>query len=145
MGYQAKQVKYSLLRNLFWLASLLFLYPIPLVGESPSLFFTEKEIHLIKQKFLFQNEVEKIDKKLENIYLSAIIYVDESHWTLWANQQAVHALNPHPIDGYNIEKVTPHAAVFSYIPSNSTASKKFTLPLHHMFLSAENKIIKINE
>ena len=134
---------YHSLKNIFFL--LLFLYPFPLLAEFPSLFFTETEINLIKNKFLFQNKLEKIEITPENLYSSAILYVDNTHWTLWLNHQMVHASDPHPISGYHIEKVTPLAAVFSYLPSQPSPPKKFTLPVHHIFLGTENKIIKINE
>src|SRR5438445_4337130 len=132
------------MQKIFWFTNLLFISPLAVLGEPPSLFFTDKEINLIKQIFIFQQKLEKNPIKPENLYLSAILYVDETHWTLWANQKVVHASDLHFIDGYSIEKVTPLSAVFSYKPPSSLP-KKFTLRVHHMFLSAEIKIIKINE
>lgn len=137
--------RYHLIKNLVWPASILVFFTLPLVGKPPSLFFTETETNFIKNKFLFQKKLEKAEIiKPENLYLSAILYVDEAHWTLWVNHQVVHASDTHPIPGYRIEKVTPLSVVFSHT-SPPSRPKLFTLRAHDMYLSTENKIIKINK
>jgi hypothetical protein len=110
-----------------------------------SLFFTEKEVQHIHQNFLLKN---KRVQNRENLYLSAIVYVDEDHWTLWVNQQPIHASDPQQLHGFHIEKVTPLTATFSWHPPQESVPLRFTLRSQDIFLGNEKKVIKflkINE
>jgi hypothetical protein len=122
---------------------ILFFLLIPAFSAHSSLFFTKKEIQIIKKNILSQHKLNKMDKNLEYLYLSSIIYVDEAHWTLWLNHQIIHSCDPQHIHGFQIEKVTPLMAEFSWIPPQSADPVKFTLHSHQMFLGKENRTIQI--
>ncbi|MBA3813087.1 MAG: hypothetical protein H0X26_01125 [Alphaproteobacteria bacterium] len=122
---------------------LLFSLSIPPLWAHPSLFFTEKDVSLINQSFFLKRQVIKTDKEKENLYLSALVYVNETHWTLWLNNRMIHSTDPHTIQGFHIEKVTPLEAVFSWHSPQSKAPLRFALRSHEMFLGNEKKVIQI--
>jgi len=113
----------------------------PALQAYPSLFFTEKEIHLMGQALSSQHNVTKKTEGSATLSLSAIIYVDEHHWTLWANNQIIHAKDGRSFDGFHIKRVRPLKVEFSWIPPNATHPIVFTLRPQQMFLGTENRII----
>ena len=121
---------------LYIMLPIIFFLTIPPLWGYPSLFFTKQEVHLMNQKFLSQN------KNTEWLYLSALIYVDADHWTLWLNHQVIHASDPQMFHGFHIEKVTPFAAEFSWLPPQSILPIRFSLRSHQIFLGKERKIIQ---
>lgn len=67
-----------------------------------SLFFTSDEMNAINKK-------ENKDKGLtQSLSLSSILYLDESHWTVWINGKRLHPENPYVLKTIRIEKVTEH-------------------------------------
>ena len=110
-----------------------------------SLFFTEREVHLIHQNISPQNELKKDISNSGDLYLSAIVYVDESHWSLCLNNRIIRSDGLHQIDGFHIEEVAPLKVKFSWLPPHSALPLSFTLHPNQMFLPNENRIIpKIN-
>ncbi len=87
----------------------------------PSLFFTDEEIKCIHE--------EGKDKKAHNLklHLSALIYRDENHWSLWVNHKIMCSEMHGGIDGFHLERVKPHEVTFSWIPSDSLIPKTFKL------------------
>lgn len=103
----------------------------PSLWAFPSLFFTKDEI----------NVIHSIDKKTEEssdmLHLSAIIYVNKDHWSLWLNHKLIQSNHPCFIDGLHIEHITPHTVTFSWNPPNASKPSKFTLRPNQRFLLKE--------
>jgi hypothetical protein len=116
---------------------LLFLFAPTLLAQ-PSLFFTENEIKLIHQNMAFTH---KLDKSYD-LYLSSIVYVDEAHWTLWLNNQIIHATDPQQLEHFQIKRVTAFQVEFSWLPSHSTIPLRFTLRPHQIYRGRENRVIR---
>jgi hypothetical protein len=74
----------------------------------PSLFFTQEEIDSLSTQ---DNEPEKLN-------LSAIVYLDKDHWSLWINDKVIRPENRDELPGFTIEEVTPFEVRLSS-PSSS--------------------------
>jgi hypothetical protein len=57
----------------------------------PSLFFTEEELNSVFQK---------------SLHLTGILFMDDSHWTLWMNGKPITPKNIKFVDPFRILKVT---------------------------------------
>jgi hypothetical protein len=51
--------------------------------------------------------------KKETLSLGAIIYTDETHWTLWVNGKIIHPETAHTLEGFSIERVTAEEVTFA--------------------------------
>ena len=114
---------------------MIFLLLIPSLWASPSLFFTKEEINLIHA----------VDKKTENssetIDLSAIVYMNQDHWSLWLNNRLIRSHQSLDIKGLHIEKVTPHNVTFSWCSPTSSVPLTFTLRQNQIFLVNEKRVL----
>lgn len=118
------------------------LFPfIPSLLAHSSLFFTDSEIHLIRQNLLSQNKLNKTTSNSEELYLSAIVYIDGRNWTLWLNNRMIRSNDPYQIKGFRIESVTPFEVKFSWTASPSTIPKTFTLHPNQVFYGKERRVI----
>ncbi len=115
-----------------------------LLKENPicayeSLFFTETEKDIIHENLLESKTHPFKDR--EKFQLEALIYISEKIWSLWINNEIICPENVYKIKGYRIKKVTPWNVTFSWIPSNSSTPKTFTLCPYQAYDSKEQKII----
>lgn len=76
----------------------------------PSLFFTQEEIQSLNNQ---GNELKKLN-------LSAIVYIDKNHWSLWINNKVIRPENRHDLSGVKIEEVTPFEVKFSKTDSSES-------------------------
>ena len=119
---------------------LYFIFTYNLLAQ-PSLFFTDQELKIIHETIFLKSKSNETKTNYKVINLSAILYVDKNHWTLWLNDQVIHGVAPLPIAGFRIEKVTPHRVEFSWIPSHSTVRRRLTLRPRQVFLEKNDRII----
>lgn len=117
----------------------IFFLLIPSLWAHSSLFFTDSEIHLIHQNLLSQNKSNNTTSNSEELYLSAIVYIDGGHWTLWLNNRMIRSNDPYQIKGFRIDKVTPLEVKFSWPGSPSAILKTFTLHPNQVFCTKESR------
>lgn len=122
------------------LLSLLLLLSRNILWASPSLFFTSKEISFIQQN-MFSNILVNPFAQAETISLSAIVYIDENHWTLWVNNIALRPQTVHEMENLKIMKVQPQDVTFLWAPHHTTTPKTFTL---HPGQTYESKDTRLN-
>lgn len=113
---------------------------MPSLWAHTSLFFTQREVRLICQNLLPVNK-SKRDTSCPALYLSAIVYIDATHWAIWLNNRMIRSDDPHQINGFYIERVTPIEVKFSCDESPSSIPKTFTLRPHQVFYGKENEFI----
>lgn len=91
--------------------SLLFLWGSgePLFAH-PSLFFTQEEIDSLSGQ----------EDGFKTLHLSAIVYLDKDHWSLWINDKVIRPQNKHALSGFKIEEVTPFEVKFSKTDSSES-------------------------
>lgn len=128
--------------NLHLYTIIIFFLFINSLLAQPSLFFTEKEVRFIQKNIFLNNKVKETGENSKILHLSSLIYIDESHWTLWLNDQILHATDSPQIDGFHIEKVTPFSVEFSYLLPQSTIPLKFTLCPHQIYWGGKNRILR---
>ena len=87
----------------------------------PSLFFTQEEIDSLRGQE---------DNALEKLNLSAIVYLDKDHWSLWINHKIIRPENRHDLSGFKIEDVTPFEVKFSSTDPLISPPSFFTLRPH---------------
>ncbi len=75
---------------------------------------------------LFQKHDEIVSTK-NRISLSALLYRDTSHWTVWINGQKITPDHQDNLQAVLIEEVTSQEVTFSWTPSNSTQKQIITL------------------
>lgn len=125
----------SLLLRFALYTPILFVFLIPPLCACPSLFCTDKE-----REYIEQNRLKSIDHS-ETLTLSAIIYTDSHRWTLWFNEQIIHATDPQKIREFHIKKVTPYDVTFSWNPPHSRSSIHFILRPNNIYLKNKNEIM----
>lgn len=118
----------------------LFIFRVTPLNAHSSLFFTKKEMQLIRNNILQKSKSEKTLKNPECLYLSSIIYVSKVHWTIWLNHQVIHSSDSRQINGFQIEKVTPFGVDFSWIPPQSVVPLRFSLRPRQIFLEKERRV-----
>ena len=79
-----------------------------------SLFFTQEEIDFLD----IQSDAP------EKLNLSAIVYLDKEHWSLWINDKVIRPTNLHDLSGFTVEEVTPFEIKVSPV---SPETSSFTL------------------
>jgi hypothetical protein len=121
-----------------FLSVFLFLWGNELFAYT-SLFFTEEDIKSIRE-----NQLDEQPHSL-NLHLSALIYMDQNHWTMWANHKIIRPETHGDIDGFHLQRVTPHEATFSWIPAESLIPKTFTLRPSQTYVGKEQKVIDETE
>jgi hypothetical protein len=104
------------------------------------LFFTDEEIKAIHDH-LSSHSLEK-PPLMETLSLSAIIYIDANHWTLWINNTILRSYSSRDIAGFHIEDVRPDRVTFSWRPQGATISLTFTLLPHQTYRVKEQRIIE---
>lgn len=92
----------------------------------PSLFFTDEEMRFIQQN-MYSNILTRPFVQAETITLSAIVYIDENHWTLWVNNIALRPETAFGMENLEIVKVRPQNVTFLWAPSNTPTPQTFTL------------------
>ena len=102
----------------------LFLTETPLLAHL-SLLLTEKEVNLIHESLPSHDPHPSSDPG--KLHLSAMIYIDEDHWSLWVNDKIIRPETRDNIEGFHLEKVTHEGATFSWTPPNGTVPVTFTL------------------
>jgi hypothetical protein len=127
--------KYTM-RGFMWNKMIVALL-IPPLYAYPSLFFRDQEKAYIEQMRRQSPE------RSEGLYLSAMVYTDANHWSLWFGNQVVHSTDPPKIKEFQITKVTPYGAVFSWRPPHATAPIRFELCPHQMYLKVENRVVLV--
>ncbi len=124
---------------------ILFALLIILKGSSlfayPSLFFTEDETSSILENLHESNTLERAFENFGKLYLSAIVYFDEDHWSLWVNNLILRPDTPQDIESFHLEAVTPKSVKFSWRPSDGSPSKTFTLHPHQTYIAKNEMII----
>lgn len=110
-----------------------------------SLLFTDKEIALIQQNTLKSGsgEIKEMPPGFDQIFLSAIIYIDQSHWALCLNNEMVNSENPGILKNLHIHRVFPEKVDFSWVFPHSTVPLYFTLYPNEIFLLKSRKVEKI--
>lgn len=114
---------------------LLSLLPYPLFA-TPSLFFTEKEVHLIYQTLSAETAPQQKD-----LFLTGILYVDTHHWSLWIGKTIITHHTRHQLKDFQIEQVTPFRVTFSWVPVPTAQPIRFTLHPNQLFSSKEKRVI----
>jgi len=124
------------------LLSLFLLLKGNMLSAYPSLLLTEEEVNHIRES-LSGREKGNLEEsfKGKNLYLSAIIYVDESNWSLWLNNKIIRPETLSDIDGFHLEKVTPQGAKFSWTPPDTVIPATFTLHPYQTYLTKNQKIV----
>ncbi len=125
------------MRTKFLMSVFFFLWEDKLFSH-PSLLFSESEVSSIRKNL---SQSPPLSKNSDNLNLLAIVYFDENHWCVWVNHKIIRPENSHDIDGFRLEKVTPHEATFSWLPSESLTPKKFTLYPHQTYIAKEQRIV----
>lgn len=97
----------------------------------PSLFFTDEDIKAIQE-----GESDKTSHRLK-LHLSALVYRDQNHWSLWVNHKIIRPETHRNIDGFHLERVRPHEVTFSWISRDSTTPKTFTLRPPQTYVAKE--------
>lgn len=130
------------MRSKVWLhlIKVFFLLTASLCAHA-SLLFTESEVRLIQQNTAPQTKLNRGTSKSEELYLSAIVYVDKSHWSLCLNNRIIRSDRSHQIDDFHIEDVSPLRVKFSWVPPNSAQPITFTLRPYQIFLPNENRVM----
>ncbi|HUX79398.1 MAG TPA: hypothetical protein VMW10_06615 [Alphaproteobacteria bacterium] len=97
----------------------------------PSLFFTDEDIKAIRES--------KRDKTAHSLklHLSALVYRDQNHWSLWVNHKIIRPETHRDIDGFHLERVMPHEVTFSWIARDSTTPIIFTLRPSQTYVTKE--------
>jgi hypothetical protein len=112
---------------------MIFFFLIHSLWASPSLFFTKDEINLIHSVNKRTTEIS------ETLHLSAIIYLNQDHWSLWLNNKLIRPQQPLNIKGLQVEQVTPHHVRFVWHSPASSEDLKFTLRPNQIFLLNEKE------
>lgn len=84
----------------------------------PSLFFKDEEVARLH---------ESNQETCGALSLSAILYYDESHWSLWINDKIICPENAQEMEGFHIKKVSPHEVEFSHLSTEGEILETFTL------------------
>lgn len=113
---------------------MIFFFLVPSLWASSSLFFTKDEINLI------HSANKKTAESSETLHLSAIIYVNKDHWSLWLNNKFIRPQQPLKIKGLQVEQVTPHKVKFIWRSPASSNPLKFTLCPNQTFLLNEREV-----
>lgn len=106
-----------------------------------SLLLTEEEISLIHQNLSTTGD--KTTANLKNIRLVSIIYLDEFHWSLWVNDSLMRAETVHDVEGFHVEKVTPHGAKFSWTHPGTSFPIMFTLQPNQTYIAKKQMKIMV--
>ncbi|OJW51045.1 MAG: hypothetical protein BGO67_11985 [Alphaproteobacteria bacterium 41-28] len=101
----------------------------------PSLFFTEEDIKSIRE-----DQLDEQPHSL-NLHLSALLYIDQNHWSMWINHKIIRPETCHDIDGFHLEGVTAYGATFSRISSESLIPRTFTLRPFQTYIAREQKVV----
>jgi hypothetical protein len=88
----------------------------------PSLLLTAEEIRSIHANLPSQSL-----SPSGRLFLSAILYVDATHWTVWINNSPLRPESSRDIEGFHIEEVLPRGVTFSWISPKQPMPIIFTL------------------
>ncbi len=86
----------------------------------PSLFFKDGEIDRLSEET--QDPLAGWPPSV-----SAILYCDEAHWSVWINNTVIHRENAHEWEGVHIDKVTPHEVTVSHLSPTGETLETLTL------------------
>ena len=104
-----------------------------ILSAHPSLFFTKEEVNHIRECFSSKENSNLRDSG--RLSLSALMYFDEGHWSLWVNDKIINPENSHEIKDFHLEKVTPREVEFSWTPPDSSTPIKFTLHPYQTYMA----------
>lgn len=88
-----------------------------------SLLFTDEEVSFIEENFS-QLKTDPLEVPYEKLSLTAIVYFDDGHWSLWVNDKMIGPETQDHLDPFYVEKVTPDEVTFSW---KASPSKIFSL------------------
>ena len=92
-----------------------------------SLFFSQTELKMLSNHLKAPGEISK------NLSLNSLLYLDDTHWSLWINQKLFHPQNIHDLENYELKKVTPQGAHFFC----SLDQKSFILKPNQVYVPLE--------
>ena len=106
------------------LVSFLALAPSALQGiSSYSLLFTPQEVDTIREYLEGGGDISASipEATIGVIHLSAIMFMDAQNWTVWLNDQIIHAGDLLDSLPFQIKKVTPHDVTFQWETSRHSS------------------------
>lgn len=122
---------YSFPKSFRLILSLLFFSSVslPLQGAASfSLLFNPQEVDLIREHLEGGGDIDTIipEVTVEAIHLSAIMFMDAHNWTVWLNDQMIHAGELLDSLPFQIKEVTPYEVTLQWKPPGS-APQSFKL------------------
>jgi len=115
-----------MIRKYKFISSLLFFSSISLSlqGAGPfSLLFSPQEVDIIREHLEGGGDIETLAPEIpfETLYLSAIMFMDAQNWTIWLNDQIIHAGDFLDFLPIQIKTVTASDVTFAWTPPGQKA------------------------
>lgn len=115
-----------MIREYKFISSLLFFssFSLTLQGAASfSLLFNPQEVDIIREHLEGGGDIETLapETPFEALYLSAIMFMDAQNWTIWLNDQIIHAGDFLDFLPITIKAVTAQEVTFAWTPPGQKA------------------------